>query len=135
MTQEERFRSYIAAFNAQRWDDLVRNYAPDVNLIIGNGTHLVGHDAIVAFYRKVNEQTRRTIEVRHSFTDGKRLVAELASEFVAIVDAPDFTSGPLKKGDRYRINSFALYEYEGDLYTNIRAAVFRRESGPPSSSS
>jgi len=37
------------------------------------------------------------------------------------------TPVPLAKGDRYHINSFALYEYEGDLYTNIRAAVFRRE--------
>jgi hypothetical protein len=130
MNQEERFRAYIAAFNAQNWSELVRHYAPDVHLTIGNGTQMVGHDAIVEFYRKVNRQTRRIIEVRHSFTDGKRLAAELASEFEAIVDAPDFTSGALKKGDRYRINSFALYEYEADLYTNIRAAVFRRDFGP-----
>ncbi|MBB5987035.1 nuclear transport factor 2 family protein [Sphingobium lignivorans] len=130
MNQEERFRAYIAAFNAQNWSELVRHYAPDVHLTIGNGTQMIGHHAIIEFYRKVNQQTRRIIEVRHSFTDGKRLVAELASEFEAIVDAPDFTSGPLKKGDRYRINSFALYEYEGDLYTNIRAAVFRRDFGP-----
>jgi len=127
MNQEERFRSYIASFNAQDWDGLVRHYAPDVHLVIGNGTQLIGHDAIVDFYRKVNTQTQRTIQVRHSFTDGQRLVAELESEFVALIDAPDFTSGPLIKGDRYHINSFALYEYEGDLYTNIRAAVFRRE--------
>ncbi|MBN8818758.1 MAG: nuclear transport factor 2 family protein [Sphingomonas sp.] len=127
MTQEERFRAYIAAFNAQDWARLVTNYAPDVRLVIGNGTEMVGHDAIVSFYKKVNIQTKRTIQVRNTFTDGKRLVAELESEFVALIDAPDFTSGPLAKGDRYHINSFALYEYEGDLYTNIRAAVFRRE--------
>jgi Nuclear transport factor 2 (NTF2) domain. len=135
MTQEERFRSYIASFNAQDWDALVRHYSPDVHLVIGNGTQMIGHDAIVTFYKKVNQQTRRIIQVRNVFTDGKRLVAELESEFVALIDAPDFTSGPLKKGDRIHINSFALYEYVGDLYTNIRAAVFRREFLPVSEAS
>ncbi|MCW2337921.1 hypothetical protein M2337_002154 [Sphingobium sp. B2D3A] len=130
MTQEDRFRAYIASFNAQDWPALVKNYAPDVHLVIGNGTELIGHDAIVAFYKKVNQQTRRIIQVRNVFTDGKRLVAELESEFLATVDAPDFTSGPLKKGDRIHINSFALYEYVGDVFTNIRSAVFRREFIP-----
>jgi hypothetical protein len=127
MSQIARFRAYLAAFNAQDWNGLVRHYAPDVRLVIGNGTELIGHDAIVTFYKQVNRQTRRVIQLRHAFTDGERLAAELESEFVALIDAPDFTSGPLARGDRYRINSFALYEYRGDLYTHIRAAVFRRE--------
>ena len=129
-THEMRFRDYIQAFNRRDYEALCQHYAPDVRLVIGNGTELVGRDAIVAFYRGVNQKTRRVIEVVQCFRDGDLLAAELESEFLAIEDAPDFASHPLKQGDRYYLNSFALYGMREDRYTRIRAAVLRREYRP-----
>jgi len=130
MTAEDRFRAYIQAFNASDWDKLRDYYAPDVRLVIGNGTELNGRDAIIDFYGKVKSQTRRTIEIVQCFADGHTLAAEIESEFLAIEDAPDFAVRPMAKGDRYYLNSFVFYDFESTLYTRIRAATFRREFRP-----
>jgi len=127
---ERRFRDYMQAFNTSDWDALRHFYAADIELVIGNGTTLLGCDAIIDFYRAVKSQTHRTIEILDCFSEGNMLAAELQSEFVATSDAPDFPSRPLHRGDRYYINSFALYEFEGSEYRRIRAAVFRREFRP-----
>lgn len=130
MTAEERFRAYMAAFNASDWAALRGYYAPDIRLVIGNGTELVGREAIVDFYAQVKRQTRRTIQIVQCFAEGSTLAAELESEFLAVEDAPDFAVRPMAKGDRYYINSFVLYDSDGDQYRRIRAAVFRREFRP-----
>lgn len=130
MSPEERFRDYMDAFNSGDWARLLPHYAPDIRLVIGNGTELVGRQAIVDFYSKVKTQTRRTIEIVRCFGDGDLLAAELQSEFLAVTEAPDFAVRPMAQGDRYFINSFALYESRDEEYVTIRAAVFRREFRP-----
>lgn len=130
MTPEDRFRAYMQAFNASDWDRLRGFYAPDVRLVIGNGTELYGHKAIIDFYSKVKSQTRRTIDILQCFAEGNTLAAEIESEFQAIEDAPDFAVRPMAKGDRYYLNSFVFYDFQGPLYTRIRAATFRREFRP-----
>lgn len=132
MTPESRFRAYIDAFNAGDWQQLVSFYAPDVTLVIGNGTELNGHAAIVAFYTRVRAQARRTIEIVDCFHDGGILAAELESEFVVLADLDDFLGRPVREGDRYYINSLVFYEYEGALFTRIRAATITREFRPVS---
>jgi hypothetical protein len=130
MTPEARFRAYIHAFNQSDWDALRGFYAPDIRLVIGNGTELSGREAIVAFYAKVKQQTRRTIEIIQCFAHGNVLAAEIESEFLAIEDAPDFAARPMTRGDRYYLNSFVFYDFARDRYTRIRAATFRREFRP-----
>ncbi len=130
MSPEDRFRAYMAAFNASDWEALQRFYAPDIRLVIGNGTELIGRQAIIDFYTGVKSKTKREIQIVQSFAEGGVLAAELESEFLALEDAPDFAVRPMAKGDRYYINSFVLYEFEGEQYTRIRAAVFRREFRP-----
>ena len=130
MTPEDRFRAYMQAFNASDWGRLRDFYAPDVRLVIGNGTQLEGRDAIIDFYGTVKSQTRRTIEILQCFAEGQTLAAEIESEFLAIADAPDFAVRPMAKGDRYYLNSFVFYDFEGERYTRIRAATFRREFRP-----
>lgn len=123
-----RFRQYMAAFNAHDYARLVDFYAPDVELVIGNGTVLRGRQAIVDFYTNVNDSTSRQIEILQAWSDGDVLAAEIQSEFLALRDAPDFVSGPMLRGDRYYLNSFALYDLGPDRrFTRVRAAVFRRE--------
>lgn len=129
MTPEARFRAYLSAFNAGDWHALRGFYAPDVRLVIGNGTELVGREAIIDFYREVNQKVRRTIEIVQCFGTGDTLAAEIESEFVAVRDAPDFVQ-PMACGDRYYLNSFVFYDFAGEHYTRIRAAVFRREFRP-----
>ena len=130
MTPEARFGAYLQAFNTGNWDALRGFYAPDVRLVIGNGTELNGREAIIDFYRKANQHVRRTIEIVQCFGDGNTLAAEIESEFIAIRDAPDFAARPMARGDRYYLNSFVFYDSEGEHYTRIRAAVFRREFRP-----
>jgi len=130
VTPEARFRAYMQAFNSSDWDALREYYAPDIRLVIGNGAELVGRDAIIDFYSEVKQQARRTIEIVQCFADGNTLAAEIESEFVAIEDAPDFAVRPMAKGDRYYLNSFVFYDFEGAQYTCIRAATFRREFRP-----
>jgi hypothetical protein len=130
MTPEDRFRAYIDAFNRSDYEALCGYYAPDVRLVIGNGTELVGREAIVEFYRPVKATTQRTIQVLQCFHDGNVLAAELESEFLALQDLPDFVAGPMNKGDRRYLNSLVLYDFDGDHYTRIRAAVLKREYRP-----
>jgi len=82
----------------------------------------------------VKRQTRRTIEVVQCFADGQTLAAEIESEFLAVEDVPDFAVRPMAKGDRYYLNSFVFYDFEGEHYTRIRAATFRREFRPAAAS-
>jgi hypothetical protein len=121
-------RAYFAAFNAHDYTRLVDFYDPEVALIIGNGTTLRGRQAIVDFYSVVNDQTTRQIELLQTWADGDAIAAEIQSEFLALRDAPDFASGPMLRGDRYYLNSFAIYNFGPDhRFTRVRAAVFRRE--------
>ncbi|MBC2776777.1 nuclear transport factor 2 family protein [Parasphingopyxis marina] len=118
--------AYIDAFNRSDYAALTDYYDDDVELVIGNGTVMRGKQAIVDFYSVVKSQTSRTIKILHCMEQDGVIAAEFESEFLALEDAPDFTSGPLAKGDRLYINSFAFYELGGGKFTRIRAAVFKR---------
>jgi len=121
----ERFMAYIDAFN--RNDPVYADYyAKDVVLVIAGNTELRGPQAIKDFYRGVKTQTTRTIQVNRFVSTPERIAVELQSEFLALEDAPDFTAGPMKKGDRIFINTFALYELRDGLFSRIRSAVFRK---------
>jgi len=130
MTPEARLAAYIDAFNRSDYAALWDLYAPDVRLVIGNGTQLVGREAIVAFYRPIKQQTQRTITVRQCFHDGQVLAAELESEFLALTDLPEFAAGPMRRGDRRYLNSLVFYDFAGPHYTRIRAAVLKRDYRP-----
>jgi hypothetical protein len=118
---------YMDAFNRGDYASLVRFYAEDVVLVIASGHELVGRQAIIDFYRKATSKTRRTISIVQAFGSGDRLAAELESEFLAVEDFPEFSSGPMKKGDRLYVNTFVLYELRDGLYARIRSAPFKRE--------
>lgn len=133
MNPETRFRAYLHAFNARDWNTLRGFYAPDVRLMIGNGTELAGRESIIDFYIQVNRQTRRTIEIVRCLANEAILAAEIESEFLALEHVPDFLTQPLVRGDRYYLNSFVFYEFSGEQYTRIRAATFRREFRPVAS--
>jgi hypothetical protein len=126
VTEEERLAAYMDAFNRSDYEALRGFYCPDVRLVIGSGKELVGPRAIVDFYREVKSKTQRTISILQSLSNGRTVAAELESEFLALEDVPDFTSGPMAKGDRLYINSFVFYELRDGRYARIRSAVYKR---------
>ena len=126
MSEDERLAAYMDAFNRSDYETLRGFYCPDVSLVIGSGKELVGAQAIIDFYRDVKAKTRRTISILQSLSNGRTVAAELESEFLALEDIPDFTSGPMAKGDRLYINSFVFYELRDGRYARIRSAVFKR---------
>ena len=130
MTPEARFRAYLHSFNNGDWAALRGFYAPDVRLVIGNGTELTGCEAILDFYAGVRRRARRTIEMVQCLASESTLAAEIESEFVALEDMADFIGQPMARGDRYYLNSFVFYDFAGNHYTRIRAATFRREFRP-----
>ncbi|PQA86876.1 nuclear transport factor 2 family protein [Hyphococcus luteus] len=126
MSPEERFADYIDTFNNRNYEKLITFYSPDIKLMNGTGRELIGRDAIVDCYTKVNERASRKIAICACVSDGQTLAAELKSTFTAMQDAPDFPSGPMAKGDQLYINSFVFYDIADGLYVKIRAAIFER---------
>lgn len=120
------FAAYIDAFNRGDNATFGDYYAEDVVLVVAGRRELRGKQAIFDFYKEVKAATRRTIDIVQSFSDGDGLAAELQSEFLALEDAPDFLTGPLRAGDRMRINTFVLYELSEGRFSRIRSATFRR---------
>lgn len=120
------FARYIAAFNDGDFDTACSYYADDIRLTIGSGRLLQGREEIIRFYTGVRRVTRRTIKVLDCFANETMLAAELESEFLAVTDVPDFTSGPMRQGDRMYINSFAFYDIDQGRFSRIRATVFHR---------
>jgi 2',3'-cyclic-nucleotide 2'-phosphodiesterase (5'-nucleotidase family) len=111
---EAAFRTYIAEFNAANFDALARYYADDVVFSFNGGLILNGRDAIVAFYRPFRAAVDETVDIRFLVMNDAHVAVEMATEFRARADYPDFTRGPLKAGDTVRITSFVHYDIGPD---------------------
>jgi ketosteroid isomerase-like protein len=125
MTLEE-FSAYMDAFNRGEYDKFSSYYDPEVVLTIAGRTELRGPQAICDFYAQVKSQTRRTIQIRNFVSSPGRIAVELESEFLALQDLPDFTAGPMKKGDRLAVHTLVLYELQDGRFRRIRSASLRR---------
>ena len=126
MTPEDRFHAYIQVFNASDWDRLRDYYAPDVRLVIGNGTELNGRDAVLAFYHKVRSYLHERVELIGfvGAPDGSRIAAELHTTLLALRDWPDMPTGAMRTGDTRMRVSFAMYDIADGRFTRIRTARF-----------
>ena len=122
----ERFTQYIEAFNSGDYASFGDFYDENVVLDVAGKRELQGRQAIFDFYRTVRSQTRRTIEVVKVISIGNQIAAELQSEFLALEDVPNFTAGPMKKGERIFINTVVLYELRAGRFARIRSAELRK---------
>jgi len=125
-----RFAAYIDAFNRDDYSDFGDYYDENVVLTIVGKTELRGREAIFDFYRKAKSQAHRIIQVNRLVTTPCQIAAELQSEFLATTDAPQFTAGSMKRGDRIFINTFVLYELRQGKFARIRSAEFRKIAHP-----
>jgi len=122
---KRRFRQYIDSFNRDDFEGFSSCYADDVVLELPQ-TVLRGRQAIIDFYRLVKARIRETLEINQVIADEEGLAAEVATEFHALEDWPDFMVGPLRKGESIRIVSFVHYVIRDGKFTHIKSARFRR---------
>jgi len=121
------FAAYIDAFNRGDYRGFSSYYAPEVVLVTGGHHELRGPRAICDFYQSIRAQTQRMIQVKNLVSTPGRIAAELESEFLALQDIPDFTAGPMKKGERMLLHTVVLYEVGDAGFVKIRSASLRKQ--------
>jgi hypothetical protein len=131
MTKDD-FRAYIAAFNAGDFDGFTRFYADDVVLRLGLKRTIHGRQGIVDFYAEVGGVCRERLTIEALVLDEEGVAAELATEFKALVDAPDFIAGPLVPGQSIFLTSFVHYRMADGRFTHIHSARANEAVAGPS---
>lgn len=116
------FAEYIAAFNRGDEAGYAAYYAPNVQLSLGGRLQLNGRQAVLDHYRGVRERVLETLRLGQLVLDDGGIAAELDTQFLALLDWPDFMAGPLQRGDRLQLVSFVFYRVEHGLFTDIRTA-------------
>ncbi len=122
---ENDFRGYIAAFNRNDFEGFGAYYADDI-VFGGRGGLFRNREDVLDFYRMVKRRIRHTITVRGLVLGERGLVADMETEMHALEDWPDFMSGPLRRGETVRSQSFVWYELEKGKFARIRSAHCRR---------
>ncbi|HTY94101.1 MAG TPA: nuclear transport factor 2 family protein [Steroidobacteraceae bacterium] len=115
------FGDYIASFNRDDFEGFSKYYAPDVVLQLGTRKTLHGRQAIIDFYREVKARIRETLVIRTVVADEEGLAAEVATEFHALEDWPDFIAGPIRKGESIHIVSWVFYTIVDGRFKTIRS--------------
>jgi hypothetical protein len=128
MTRET-FEIYIGHFNNRRYDELSRYLADDVRVryvapfLLGARPGIVrnGKAELRKAYAHLHATVRAALKLGHFICDGKNLYAELWTEYHALADTPDFSAGPLKKGDVFVATNFLLHRLNQDgAFDDIR---------------
>jgi SnoaL-like domain len=115
------FADYIASFNRDDFEGFGKYYADDVVLELGKRKTLRGRQAILDFYREVKSKIRETLVIRNVIADEAGLAAEIATEFHALADWPEFIAGPIRKGESIHIVSFVHYSIVNGRFAHIRS--------------
>ncbi|MDR2356018.1 MAG: hypothetical protein LBE16_07460 [Clostridiales Family XIII bacterium] len=116
MTRET-FETYIAHFNNKRYDEISRYLTDDIRVqyvtpfSIGARPGIVrnGKAELRKAYEHLHATVRTALKLKHFICDGKNLYAELWTEYHALEDTPDFSAGPLQKGDVFVATNFLLH--------------------------
>ncbi|MGC1459513.1 MAG: nuclear transport factor 2 family protein [Steroidobacteraceae bacterium] len=115
------YGEYIAAFNRDDFEGFSKYYAEDVVLQLGNRKTIHGRRGIVDFYREVKSRIRETLVLRNIVADEAGLAVEVATEFHALEDWPDFIAGAIRKGESIHIVSWVFYTLVDGKFQTIRS--------------
>jgi hypothetical protein len=115
------YREYIAAFNRDDFEGFSKYYADDVVLNLGNRKTIHGRQGIIGFYREVKARIRETLVIHTIVADEEGIAVEVATEFYALADWPDFIAGPILKGESINIVSWAFYTIVNGKFQTIRS--------------
>ena len=115
------FRDYIECFNRNDFAGFSRYYTDDVVLELPRKV-LRGRQAIVDFYKEVKARIRETLQINQVIADDEGLAAEVATEFYALQDWPDFIVAPIRKGESIHIVSFVHYVIRDGKFAHVKSA-------------
>lgn len=121
------FAAYIAAFNEDNFDAYGRYYAPGIRMNYNGRVALEGHDAIREFYARTHGKLQQTIRILGAVATPEVLFADIEGTFVAKEDYPDFSVGPLRKGESILSRSLARYDLEKGLIASVTTARYALE--------
>ena len=124
----EDFRRYIDAFNRSDFETFGGYYAPQIHFQ-GQAGEFHSREQVVSFYRQVKARVRETIGILTLVIGARDIVAELETELHALVDWPDFPTGPIYKGETRRSQNFCWYEVADGMFGRIRSARYRSVPG------
>ncbi len=127
LTSED-FRRYIDAFNSNDFETFGGYYAPQIHFQ-GQAGEFHSREQVVSFYRQVKARIRETIGILTLVIGARDIVAELETELHALVDWPDFPTGPIYKGETRRSQNFCWYEVADGRFGRIRSARYRSVLG------
>jgi SnoaL-like domain len=115
------YAEYIAAFNRDDFEGFSKYYADDVVLQLGKRKTIHGRQGIIDFYREVKARIRETLVINAMVADEEGLAVEVATEFYALEDWPDFIAGAIRKGESIHIVSWAFYTIVNGKFQTIRS--------------
>ena len=119
------YEDYVARFNANDFEGFGRYYHDDVVFSLGDKKQITGRDNILDFYRDVKSKVRETLEILKVAADQDALAVHVRTEFVALVDWPDFIAGPLMKDETLNIESLGFYYLRDGKIARILGARYR----------
>ena len=122
LTSED-FRRYIDAFNRNDFETFGGYYAPQIHFQ-GQAGEFHSREQVVSFYRQVKARVRETIGILTLVIGERDIVAELETGLHALVDWPDFPTGPIYKGETRRSQNFCWYEVADGMFGRIRSARY-----------
>ncbi len=123
MTRTE-YDSYLSAFNDCDFERLAEFFVEDA--VFEHLPHLPqlrGRDAILDFYRHMKSKVRETVTPVELFMDEHGIAAEVATEFVALEDWPDFPATPLLRNEVYRMRGVVFYKTTGARFYHLRGVA------------
>jgi hypothetical protein len=123
------YESYIAAFNARDIPGFTKFYAPDATFLLGP-MEMHGRQAIIDWYHLAWTRLQEHCTVRRFIADASGIAVELETQFTAIADWPDFSAGPLLKGDVLRRIGFAHYDNGPAGFSRVATAPHRVLQAP-----
>jgi predicted SnoaL-like aldol condensation-catalyzing enzyme len=120
--QQAAYIAYSRAFSAGLADRYSAYYPDDVELELPSVGMLRSKQAIVDFYTEMFKTVREDLEINNVLYSDNAIIADVVSVFTASSDAPDFSVGPLKAGESYRVPLLVYYDLQDGLISRIRVA-------------
>jgi hypothetical protein len=120
--QRAAFLAYTRGFSEGEFDTFPTYYTDDVILELGPIPPIHGKSGIIDYYRKMFQAVREDLKINRLVADKDGIAADFTARFTAIKDAPDFTVGPLRKGESASLNVFVHYTLRDGLISHIQVA-------------
>lgn len=124
----EAFADYIDAFNRDDFEAYGRYYASTIRMNYGGRVVLEGRKEVRQFYARMHKRLRQAIRILHVAATPEVLFADIEGSFLAQEDCPDFSLGPLVKGECLLSRSLARYDLDGAWITSVTTARYALES-------